>query len=234
MNEKKNRLFRVVIMLFALFFTFPIKSYASNLCTENKALNLKREASKINVSWELKFDEQNHYYFEVTVANMGDSLLLKYGDNIYDGAEVKGPFVIKKMFEGGKTYELNFYGGYNTSCVEEYIYTKKIKIPKYNIYSELEECIEYEEFPLCHRYYEGDIDSIDYFNTKLDEYKEYLESQKKPKEEVVSKSIIEKIIDFYLTNIYITLPITIIVVLAILVLILRKIIISRRRTKIDI
>ena len=37
--------------------------------------------------------------------------------------------------------------------------SKRLTLPTYNIYSEREECIEYEEFKYCNQWYKGKIES---------------------------------------------------------------------------
>ena len=125
------------------------------------------------------------------------------------------------------------YGEYGYACVGEFLYSKKVKLPKYNKYSEYDDCIEYEEFPLCNKWYDGEIDNDDYFYQKLEEYKNSLKPAEKPANVKEEKNLFQKIIDFYMDNIAFTLPITIILALIIIVLIIRKIIIKRKRVKID-
>lgn len=227
---KKNFIF--IVLCFSLFFNIKVDS--ANICTANKYNELKREAYKVELSWELKFDTDHNYYFEVTVANMNKNILLKFGDSVYEANNDGSQFVIDTNLEGGNIYEFKFYGGYDNPCVEEYIYTKKLSLPKYNKYNELEECIEYEEFPLCNKWYSGEIKDKDYFLEQLEIYKNSLIEPEKPKPDVDDKDIFQKILEFYVDNIKITLPITIIVILLIIVLVVVKIIKEKKKIKINL
>ena len=142
------------------------------------------------------------------------------------------------------------YGGYDTDCVEEFLYKKTIKIPKYNVYSEREECIEYEEFPLCNKWYSGEISGDEFFlkhesedflvdakdklsSTQLTKNIDSLKkTEPEKKEEIVEKNIFEKIIDFYVKYIVICLPITIIIVGVVVFFIVRRLIRRKNRVKI--
>lgn len=225
------------IALFSIFLLFaflPFKVDAANICTGSKYNELKREAYQVELSWELKFDKDNNHYFQVTVANMNKNILLVFGDVTYEGDNNKNPILIEATLEGGNTYEFKFYGGYDNPCVEEYIYTKRLELPKYNKYNELEECIEYEEFPLCNKWYSGDIKDEDYFLEQLEIYKKSLEKPEEPKPEIDNRTIFDKIIDFYIGNIVITLPITVLLFILIIVIIISKIKKSKNKVKIDL
>ncbi len=220
------------LLIVFLLLIIPYKVNASNICTSTKYNKLKTLAYKTEITYELKFDENHNAYFEVTVLNMTDDLILQYNSAIYEANE-SGRIVLDTRFPGGATYELRFYGGYSNSCVEQYVYTKKITLPTYNVYSERDECIEYEEFPLCNKYYSGKIESEEQFLLLLESYKESLEK------EVVdlnkdNRSIFEKFIDFYKDNIFIALPITILIIVIIGYAVTKKLILRKKRTKIDI
>ena len=227
---KKNFIF--IVLCFSLFFN--IKVDAANICTANKYNELKREAYKVELSWELKFDTDHNYYFEVTVANMNKNILLKFGDSVYEANDDGSQFVLNTNLEGGNTYEFEFYGGYDNTCVEEYIYTKNLSLPKYNRYNELEECIEYEEFPLCNKWYSGEIKDKDYFLEQLEIYKKSLVEPEKPKPAIDDRDFFQKILDFYVDNIKVTFPITIIIVLLIIILVFIKIKNEKKKIKIDL
>lgn len=157
-----------------LFFVLPFSVNAANLCTESKYNALKQKASKVEANWNLKFDEKNNAYFEVSFNNVDDDLLLLYNNVYYEPSNSKIELVT--LLEGGNTYEFNFYGGYDNPCVEEYLYTKKLEIPKYNKFSEMKECSEYTEWDLCDKWYSGYIESEEDFYNKLEEYKEKIKT----------------------------------------------------------
>lgn len=161
--KKRN----IIIFIFLLMLSFT-KVNAADLCTSTKYSNLKRKAASINAEWELNFDEAHKAYFTVKLTGVDNDLLLKYNDTFYKPEN--GEIVLNNMLDGGTTYGFKIYGGYETSCVEEYVYTKNVKIPKYNYYSETKECKENPEFKLCDRFYDGTIENDTVFHKKLNEY----------------------------------------------------------------
>ena len=231
----KNKVFVFLLLSIFIFIQSILKVDAANICTQTIYNELKRDAYKVSLSWELKFDEKNNGYFEVTVSNMNSNILLVFAGMTYEIEEQNETFKINSPLLGGKTYEFEFYGGYNSPCTEEYIYTKYLTLPNYNSYSELEECIEYEEFPLCNKWYDGVIESKEYFYSKLEEYIESLKSEDNPeKPKTEEKNIFEKIIDFYFENIIITLPTTILFLVFIIIINILKVKKAKQRIKIDI
>jgi len=222
-----------ILVLAFIFLQNPYEVKAANICTKTIYNELKRDAYQVSFGWELKFDEKNNYYFEVTVSNMNSNVLLVFGGITYEANDT-GIFKLNSPLEGGKNYEFNFYGGYDSPCVEEYVYTTYLQLPKYNKYSELDECIEYEEFALCNKWYKGEIESNEYFYQKLEEYKKSLEKPEEKPPVEKEKNVFERILEFYLENIVFTLPITILFVLLVVILIIVKIRRSRKRVKIDI
>ena len=230
MKVIKNK--KIIITIYILMLILMKNLNVNALCTSKIYSDLKKTAYKTEVSYELKFDESKNHYFEVKIANMDKDVILKFNGVIYESTG--DVFTVNTKLDGGKTYEFNLYGGYDSACVEEFLYTKKIKIPKYNVYSERDECIEYEEFEMCNKWYQGDIRDEEYFKEKLNAYIESLKPKEEPKkEEPKEKNIIEKIIDFYMSNLIITLPITIVVVLGIIVKIIVNLIRKRNRVKLD-
>lgn len=164
-----------ILILFALsiFLIYPNHVNAA-LCTKTVYNKLKEKIDDIELKWNLKFDEKDNHYFEVDISNVDKDLMLKFAGNIYEPKDKK--IKVSVPLEGGKIYDFKFYGGYDNPCVEEYVGTKNLKIPKYNIYSKYNECKKYSEWELCDEWYQGEIKDNNDFHTQLEEYKKKIES----------------------------------------------------------
>ena len=224
---KKNLLFLIAFFVFAFSFATNVDAY----CSTKKFNDMKAIAYKATVSYELKFDERHNSYFTLTVTNVDKSILVLFGGSYYE--PVNGVVNIDSRLAGGTTYEVKLYGGYGTHCVEEYLYSKRITVPKYNKYSERDECIEYEEFPLCNKWYSGIIDNDNYFLSQLNEYIISLNKQDNDEIPVKDKNFFEKVIDFYMDHLAITLTITIIILLFIAYRIIVRLIRRKNRVKLN-
>lgn len=219
------------LLAITLFLSIP-NVEASHLCTGSKTNALKVKAYQTQITQVQKFDENHISYWEITIYNVDKDLLVKHNGAIYE-PDKNGAIVIESKFNGGVNYEFNFYGGYDTDCVEEFVYQKTIRLPVYNYYSEREECIEYEEFPLCNKWYKGVIGGEEDFLQQLEAYKESLKPKEEPKKEEDNRNIFEKLIDFYLENQKYTVPITCVIGVLVVAYVVRSIIRRRKRVKLD-
>ena len=219
------------IAIFIFIFTFGFVTKVEAFCSSKSYNDLKATAYKATVSYELKFDSRNNAFFQLVVQNVDKDILVLFGGHYYE--PVDGIVRIDTIVAGGNTYEVMLYGGYDTYCNQEYLYTKRITVPKYNKYSERDECIEYEEFALCNKWYSGYISGEDEFLDRLNEYIISLNKTEKEEKPVKTKSFFQKVIDFYTNNLIITLPITIIIILFIVYRIVVKIIRRKNRIKLN-
>lgn len=166
MKIKKNVM--VLIAFLLVFFISNQNVNAANICTSSKYDDLKKKTASIEAKWDLKFDDSNNSYFEITFDNVDDDVMLLFMGAYYEPKNNK--IQLDNMFEGGTTYQFKFYAGYDNPCVEEYLYTKSLKVPVYNKYSEMDECKENSEWELCDKWYDGYIQDEEDFRNKLDEY----------------------------------------------------------------
>ena len=237
MINKITKYLLVVALSFFAFNFFVTDVYAvREICTSNEQSKLTSKAHKIEFTYTLKFNDKNEAYFEVMYVNLQPGLEIRYGENTYTYSDEESSGTIKNSFQNtGLTYEFEIYAAYGYPCVGELLYTKTLKLPKYNKYSEYDQCIEYEEFPMCHKWYEGEIENEKYFLDKLEEYKKSLEKPiEKPPVVEEEKNIFEKFIDFYVSNLIISLPVTILIIVSIVFVVIRNIVRRKNRVKIDI
>ena len=229
--------YKKIIYFIILFFIFNLENVnaARELCTTDVFSNMRAKAYKTTFSYELKFDSVGAAYFEIYYYNLNEGIEIHYGENVYKYSENDSNGVINTLFQNtGETYEFELYSEYGYPCVGELLYTKKVTLPKYNKYSELEPCIEYEEFPLCNKWYKGEIVNEDYFYEKLNEYIDNLKENVDEKPIIKNETFIQKILRLYIENLIITLPITILIFIFILFKVIKNIIRKRNRIKIDI
>lgn len=241
MNKKRLCL---ILLAFVLPFMFVTKAEAVEyesiekyICSESNRYKLINKVSKVKLSYEFvndltkeEIDSGYGPYFKVKVANMAEDVTLKMDAYTYTLKKDGDYFELKQRFSyyGGKV-ELPFYGGSNTPCFNEYISTKSITLPKYNVYSEKEECIEYEEFPMCNKFYSKEIESEKVFYEKLEEYKKNISGEKQKREKV---NVIDQIFSFIEDHQVLCAAIGLILIVLVILIIVRKIRRRMKRTKI--
>lgn len=239
----RNGIIKFIMFIFVgmcVFVNFNNKVYADDdireICSTYEQSKLERKAQKVEFTYTLKFNADNKPYFEVMYLNLQAGLEIRYGENTYVFDDDKSSGIIQNSFaNNGETYEFKIYAAYGYPCVGELLHTEKVKLPKYNIYSEYDECITYEEFPMCRKWYDGEIKNEAHFYEELEKYKKSLEKpEEKPPVVEEEKNLFEKFIEFYLNNLIITVPVTVIIVIAVVVLVIRSVIRRKNRVKIDI
>lgn len=233
---KKNIFITLAFIFSVLLINVPVDVNAARvLCTSSTLSKMRSKAYGVKFDYEFVYDKNVGHYFKIHISNLTEELEVEYGGLTYSYNPDKSVITMIPMFDGGATYEFKIYAAYGYPCVGELLYTKSLKVPKYNSYSEYEECIEYEEFPLCNKWYQGDIPNQAYFYKSLNEYKETLIVDVPVEDEKESPpTIIEKILAFYVDNLIVTLPVTLIVIGGIIFVVVRSVIKKKNRVKIDI
>ena len=207
---KRKFLFLVAFLL--LIISIPKVNAARDVCTKSYYSQMKSKAYQVSFNYDLHTSENEPYYFTISITNIQPGIVVQYGNATIKYEEGKQIYELSYIFDGGTTYEFYIYADEGYPCVGEHLYTKKISIPKYNKYSERDECIEYEEFPLCNKWYQKDINSLEDFLQALELYKKSLEKDEPEDLDKEDKSIFDKIIEFYKDHIIITGPLTVLII----------------------
>ena len=224
----------LLIILLTIIFLGNIQPVdaARVVCTKSRFNQFKTKALQTTVNYEFHKNPGEIYYFTITLSNLQPGVVAKFGFDEIKYEEGKDVYNTTTQLDGGTTYEVEFYVDEKNPCAGEYLYSKKITIPKYNPYSEMSECIEYEEFPLCNMWYQKDIESMNYFQLELDKYIESIKEKPPEKLDEEKEDLIDKLISFYKNNIIITGPLTALAVAGVGYYILKKYNNKRKRTKI--
>ena len=223
---------KVLLIAFLLLLLIPIKANAIGICPAKQLSKYTTEAYNVKSSYELFKTESEEARFRITFTNVSNNLKIRYNGRDYYGTK-ESKVAISTTFEPNKEYQFEVYSNDNMQiCGNAFLVTKKVKTPYYNKYSELDECIEYEEFPLCGQYYDGKIESYDDFQWKLEDYKKSMESETEKFSD--ERTFIQRIVDWCSDNIEITVAIISVIVLIILAIIARIIYKKVKRTKIKL
>jgi hypothetical protein len=197
MRNKKSILIYVILTILTVILFLP-HADARIVCTKSEKNNLKNKAYKATLSYDFKKNDKGEHYFEVIIDNIEEGIEVKINNSSLGSGDKNGKIVIGEYFSDGEEIVVDFYAAYGEACVGQKLYSKKLTLPKYNVYSEYEECIEYEEFALCNRWYKGDIPNYDYFRTKLDDYIKALNEKNRKTEPVIEKENDNKILFYVL------------------------------------
>ena len=227
----KKRLLIVILFVMVLFL-IPKNADAVGICPAKQLSKLQTEALKVKVIYNQERSYEDVTMFRFSVLNLSDNLEFEFNGSKYSGSKDTESILVNGLYEDNNEYSFKIYSKDLKVCGKAYLTTKKVTIPKYNIYSEYQECVEYEEFPLCDPWYDGEIkDSKDF----LQQLGAYIESTKSKVEEYKDeRSIFQKIADWCSDNIEITVVIVTILVIAITIPIAIKINKIRKRVKVKL
>ena len=232
MRKKIFLLLIITICLFGIFNTVYASEYddpEAYLCTNRKINELLSKARNIKANYELKTNEDGGKYFRIKISGLTKDLILNLNDLNYSYEQYGDTFyTLDNIPSTGGNYVLKFYGGLEHACAEQFITRKNIKIPKYNLYSELDQCVEYEEFPLCAKYYEGEIKSSFDFNEQLQKWID----DNKVEYEIVEQSFFDKIRNYIEDNQLLVAIVSIVIIAIIIIIIILKLYKRSKRQKI--
>ena len=186
------------VIIFIMCFTFKINDiYADEL---DKILEpYKKEAEKVTARYQLdeNYTDENgnkkNGIFMIEISNLTENLKVKI-DN--------GNFIEYSNTKNG-TLTLN---GIESGIKKIYIYSVKaptflrtitVNIPKYNYYSEREECngISGEELDVCDKWYKYELNETTFLK-KINEYKKAQEENKDNNNQSKIQIIFNNIVDF--------------------------------------
>lgn len=236
MKEKKIiKTFFMILCILSIYSYIPTE--AKTTCTTQEKNTLIQLAHNVKFDYELLPDEGNlNRSFSLTISNLFEGIEVRYGSTNYSfDKKSKTPGIVKMdgYFAGGQTHKILIYASSTSACKNQILATKMITIPKYNSYSERDECTGIEDFKLCQRWYAGTFTEEE-FQQQTKAYKISLtsKSEEKSKEDEKS-SVLDKFVELYKDNLLISIGFSILLVLMI-VLIIRKIIKKKNRVKIDL
>ena len=233
MNKKV--MIRYLFVFTVILFIFTCTKVNAE-CSNIEKNNLLQLSHNVKFTYEINEDEKvkNKKKFNVIISNLLDGIYLFYEPYVYEYIKDSITPGVEKMddtFNDNNTYEVKVYGN-TKNCKDVYLETKTIDIPKYNIYSEKEECKGIEDFKLCNMWYEGEIQSDSYFRKEVTKYKSSLEKNEEATKTTAKDNLLSKIKKIYEKNIFISLFITLFLVASIVVFIIISVIKRKKRVKI--
>lgn len=203
--------YRLLFILILSFFIFN-SNVKADLCDNEHIADLKNMANKIEVSYEyVKNDGVGGSDGEFSVNTY--SILTKLeSDDLYisDG-------INKYYYEQSNGGELNFFVNsgkveltvYSKSCTNYRLRTIYLELPDFNTYSYREECSKLKDYnvKVCEPWYQGVINDNIFYN----EVNKILENN------VLEKSVWNKILNFFNTYYWAIAGLCIIIVVIVLV-----------------
>ncbi len=210
-------------------------------CSTDELNALKIEANNLEFEYELKEDKIyispnasiDSSYYSVSILNYSKNLTIYNNGYNYDEKDLnaKNEIVFSDKFYHGTDIIVEVYGSRYTNCANKLLISKEIKFPYYNAYSEREECKGYENYNICKKDANTSGIQEEEFLKLIDDIKK---KEQEPKEEPTVKEEKKSLVDLYLDNGIITIPITIMLFLLIGAIIYYIRMKNKKKIKIDL
>lgn len=209
---------KIFILMF-LFVLFPINAKAM-LCSNEEKVKWTNLAQNITVKYDAK-EKNGKVIFSITFSNISKGLII-YDKLNKEFHSYKGSELTLNNYEPNVNYKFDIYADmdhYDTdengvktynNCFGMVLYTHYAIIPAYNKYSTDSLCKGIEDYTLCQKWANINLD-YDEWKEKVTTYIKSLE----PKEENKSQDdkrqdLLEKLVDIYASVYYIIFPIIIV------------------------
>jgi len=228
MNRTKKGIVTAFLMILFVIISTP-KVEAVPLCLASEREKYESLATKLKFDYEQEKTENGGYYYRIKVTGGNSNLVIEYEGRQY-ALQDDTYLVINEAFKDNNSYIFNINIKDGVRCGGESVATKVVKIPKYNIYSDYDVCVEYEEAPVCGKYYKGEIKDYDDFLKQLQEYIDKTKSGGTEKYKD-TRNIFQKFADMYMDNIEISVAITLIVIALVTYIVVNKAIKRKNRVK---
>ena len=230
---KNKKIFLIAYTIALILFNIKVEA---TTCTTSEEKSLKEEASAIEIIQVLneEYNDEHIYNYSVNFINFSDKFyIMDSKNNVYDYYTRHTNDTLYGYYTPGKTVTFQIYGAQDKTCEYTLLRTIKINFNYYNDYSTYEECQGLDDFALCQRDYSGTIESEEWFYQKLEEYQNGTIEEEFIVESKNEKTQLEKIQTFIKENIFLTIIITIalILIIAYLIIHLKK---RKKRIKINL
>ena len=203
-----------IILLLIIVNVLPISvtSLTYGGCDYSTISRLKSLITNINVSYDYRI-ENDVAYFDITLNNLTSDMYfydVENRKNYYYKDTNNGEITIKNYVSNGGTGSYKFYSAKN-ECYGVSLGSKYYKLPSYNIYYKSVLCEGASNYSLCQKWVANNYsqEELEFF---VSEYKRQKNNKELVEENVVyKKTIIGKIVEFYIKYYYYLLAAIIVV-----------------------
>ncbi len=217
-------MFKKIVVFCTLLLAFAPKTLAEGYCSVDDINRVKNDVKNIKIDFEYRTDTALKGLFDIIITGVTDDVVIKEDSKNWihtSDSIVNGEIRLEGV--SGSNFKFDIY---YERCNNMLINTINVNVPKYNYYSEYEECngIDIKEVKVCDPWYQEELTD----ETFMDAIKKYNDSQKEEEKEENLHDNIKLILDFIKNN-YIYM----IGALVVIGVVVAVIIIKRKRAQLD-
>ena len=222
----KKKVYFIFMMVFGCMLFLDVKALSYDGCEYSEIAKLRNFVSNINITYDY-YIEGNTAYFDITINNLIPEIY--FVDSVSDKKYTYSDSIDGELIIRGNNQTSGHYKFFSAKqeCYGRKLSNKYYNLPSYNIYYNEPLCKQNPKFSLCKKWMKVNF-SYSELNQKLQEYNL---SKNKLNDNNISvfykKSILDKIIEFYIKYYYI-------IFISIIVICIIVITISRRKNRFDL
>lgn len=198
----RNKLFLILFLLSALFFTYQDVN-AEDSCEYAEQYKLSALASNVKANYSVS--EEPEVYFTININNLTSEIyatvksdnsadIVKYEYSEENGGNVS--FTSTDIYNK-KDFVIEIYA-VNPFCERSELRTITVTTPRYNPYYNYDICTDVRDFYLCQKWSDFELSYSELVN-RVTDYKESLKNND-IKEEEKEESVVTKVINFVVKN----------------------------------
>jgi len=222
----KKIVYFILMIVFSCLLFFNVKALSYGGCEYSEIAKLKSFVSNINITYDY-YIEGNTAYFDITINNLIPGIY--FVDSVSDKKYTYNDSIDGELIIRGNSQTNGHYKFFSAKqeCYGLKLSNKYYNLPSYNIYYNEPLCKQNPNFSLCQKWMKVNF-SYSELNQK---FQEYNLSKNKINDNNISvfykKSILDKIIEFYIKYYYI-------IFISIIVICIIAMTISRRKNRFDL
>ena len=162
-------MFKKIFFGLFIYFLLLINAYAGECTYDVKAMYMK-DAAKINVHYEESGTNlnvvieglNNKFYIKTQSRNIDEEASSNFQERIYGNSNGEKQSIM--WYDTSSILEVTFdiYGSDFSSCPNEKLSSTKIILPKYNIFSTEEKCIDNPDVYVCKKFVTSNISQSEF------------------------------------------------------------------------
>lgn len=196
--------YKYLVLTILLFIICP--NVDASLCSDNAKVNYQSLAKNISSTYEYV---ETSNTFNIIFTNVASNLYIKNIET-NETYNYTGNEMALFNFMPGQSYKFGIYTT-DFDCRNDNMYTIYINLPYYNPYYNHELCSGIESYKYCKKFINRSVTYEEFINNVEDYRKKINKSDITVSQE--EKGILDYILEFYINNYYIILPIIIVLCL---------------------
>ena len=155
---------KYILVTIGIMFIIPFTVKAD--CSYEREAELSRIAANVQFSYTYEVNEYGIPRFNVNIINVSNDIYVRdnYGNNFYQNEN-------NHTYQHGEELSFTIYSN-DANCLNEYLLTQYVSLPKYNAFRSTKECQDNPDFKYCQMWSATASLTQQQFDVELQNYKQ--------------------------------------------------------------